>query len=46
MAQADLVLGIDVGTSAVKVALFDAGGAMHGSARAEYPTQFPAPVHA
>src|ERR687889_353657 len=39
MAQADLVLGIDVGTSAVKVALFDAHGAMHGSARADYPTR-------
>lgn len=46
MAQADLVLGIDVGTSAVKVALFDADGAMHGSARAGYPTAFPAPGHA
>lgn len=43
---ADLVLGFDVGTSAVKAALFDAGGRIWGSARAPYPTRYPAPGHA
>jgi xylulokinase len=42
----DLVLGYDVGTSAVKAALFDPEGAIHGSARAAYPTRYPAPGHA
>jgi xylulokinase len=46
MAEADLVLGIDVGTSSVKAALFDAHGAIHASARASYPTRFPEPGHA
>lgn len=45
-AHADLVLGIDLGTSAVKAALFDAQGAVHATARASYDTHFPAPGHA
>jgi xylulokinase len=44
--QRELVLGFDVGTSAVKAALFDGQGRMHGSARAGYPTRYPAPGHA
>jgi xylulokinase len=46
MSDADLVLGIDLGTSAVKAALFDAQGAVHATARATYETRFPAPGHA
>jgi xylulokinase len=42
----DLVLGFDFGTSAVKAALFDPEGRIHGSARVAYPTMYPAPGHA
>ena len=42
----DLVLGIDVGTSAVKAAVFDREGVLHASARASYETRYPAPGQA
>lgn len=42
----DLVLGIDVGTSAVKAAVFDTDGTLRASARASYETRYPAPGHA
>ena len=36
-------LGIDIGTTAVKAALFDKQGAMLGSGLAEYTLETPAP---
>jgi xylulokinase len=37
------LLGVDVGTTAVKAAVFDAGGALLGTASVEYPTRYPRP---
>lgn len=39
----DCFLGIDLGTSAVKVLLVDEGGAVRGSGSAEYPVRRPRP---
>lgn len=41
-----LLLGIDVGTSACKVALFDLDGNVISQATKEYPVYFPAPGYA
>ena len=38
----DLLLGIDVGTTAAKAALFDLRGRLVASESSEYPTRFPA----
>jgi xylulokinase len=37
------VVGVDVGTTAVKAAVFGADGALRGAASAEYPTRYPHP---
>ncbi len=39
----DVVLGVDIGTTATKVVAFDATGAEHGAASREYPLDEPEP---
>ena len=39
----EYLLGIDIGTSSCKVAIFDRGGAVMASATAEYPVFYPHP---
>ena len=41
--MADLILAHDLGTTGDKATLFDARGALTGSASASYPTQYPRP---
>ena len=41
--MADLFLGFDIGTTAIKGALFDAGGVLVAHASRPYPTARPAP---
>ena len=43
MVERDLFLGVDVGTTAIKGALFDPAGGMVAHARRGYPTHRPAP---
>ena len=43
MAERDLFLGLDVGTTAIKGGLFDATGGLIVHARRGYPTSRPAP---
>lgn len=40
-----LLLGIDLGTTAIKAALFGLDGSMHGLTYLEYPLTRPAPLH-
>jgi len=40
------MLGIDLGTSSVKVIVVDLDGQIHGSGAASYPTSYPEPLHA
>lgn len=40
------LLGIDLGTSSVKVIVVDLDGQIHGSGAASYPTRHPEPLHA
>ncbi len=40
------VLGIDLGTSSVKVIVVDLDGKIHGTGAASYPTRHPEPLHA
>src|SRR5215208_4519130 len=42
----DVVLGVDIGTTATKVAAFDAEGHEHAAARAGYPLEEPRPGEA
>ena len=46
MTAAECFLGIDLGTSAVKVVVVDAAGQLRGMGSAEYPVHHPAPGHA
>src|SRR5207244_7012354 len=39
----EALLGIDVGTTAVKAAAFDPNGRLLGTASVEYPTRYPRP---
>ena len=43
MSSAEAVLGVDVGTTAVKAAVVAADGRLLGSASVEYPTAYPRP---
>ncbi|MFI7587523.1 gluconokinase [Spongisporangium articulatum] len=43
---ADLVIGVDIGTTSTKAVAFDTGGAPHGSHGVEYPLHEPHPGHA
>jgi xylulokinase len=44
MANSDLLMGIDVGTNATKVAIFTPGGKLIASAQGSYPTHRPRPL--
>jgi xylulokinase len=46
MTMADCFIGIDLGTSAVKVAVVDESGQLRGMGSAGYPTRHPRPGHA
>lgn len=43
MTEPGLVVGVDIGTTGVKVAAVDAAAVCHGRAEREYPTQSPRP---
>ncbi|MBJ7609940.1 MAG: gluconokinase [Candidatus Dormibacteraeota bacterium] len=42
----EVVLGVDIGTTATKVVAVDVGGAVHGSGRRAYPLEEPSPGQA
>ncbi|HKE97944.1 MAG TPA: gluconokinase [Actinomycetes bacterium] len=46
MRAADLVIGVDIGTSGVRAVALDAAAVSHGAAEREYPTRSPAPGRA